>query len=335
MGICGLGLSWRVAAQVLGAPHAIGEALIALAAALFVVLGTIYVLKLFNAPDAVAAEFRNPTTSSQFGSLTIALLLLAVGILPYAPRSALAIWSAGAAGQCLLFLTLLDRWISEPTELGNATPSWLIPIVGNVTATFAGVPLGFPEISWFLFAVGLVFWLTFLPLLLNRLIFHHEPLPGRSAPTLALLVASPAVICLAWLQLTGRVDETYRIILFVALFFVLLVLRLWRLAAHSPISVTWWTYTFPSAALATAVVRYRQQVLGPGPAVLAWGALGMASVVVATVTVASLGSLLATRRPALRVRQVDELTTTPGGGGVLPRRPHKRYAEKSTPESDR
>ena len=180
MGICGLGLSWRVAAQVLGAPHAIGEALIALAAALFVVLGTIYVLKLFNAPDAVAAEFRNPTTSSQFGSLTIALLLLAVGILPYAPRSALAIWSAGAAGQCLLFLTLLDRWISEPTELGNATPSWLIPIVGNVTATFAGVPLGFPEISWFLFAVGLVFWLTFLPLLLNRLIFHHEPLPPQT-----------------------------------------------------------------------------------------------------------------------------------------------------------
>ena len=34
----------------------------------------------------------------------------------------------------------------------------------------------------------------------------------------------------------GRVDETYRIILFAVLFFVLLVLRLWRLAAHSPVS---------------------------------------------------------------------------------------------------
>jgi tellurite resistance protein len=176
-------------------------------------------------------------------------------------------------------------------------------MVGNVTAAFAGVPLGFPEISWFLFAIGLGFWLTFLPLLLNRLIFHHEPLPGRQAPALAVLIASPAVICLAWLELTGRVDETYRIILFVALFFVLLVLRLWRLAAHSPVSVAWWTYTFPSAALATAVVHYREQVLGPGPAVLAWGALGMASVVVATVAVASLRSLLATRRPALQVRQ--------------------------------
>jgi tellurite resistance protein len=214
-------------------------------------------------------------------------------------NSALAIWSVGAAGQCLLLLTLLGWWISEPTELGNSTPSWLIPIVGNATAAFAGVPLGFPETSWFLFAIGLGFWLTFLPLLLNRLIFHHEPLPGQ----LALLVASPAVLCLAWLQLTGRVDETYRIILFTALFFVLLVLRLWRLAAHLPVSVAWWSYTFPSAALATAVLRYRQQMLGPGPAALAWGALGMASVVVAIVAVASLGTLLASRCPARRVRQ--------------------------------
>jgi tellurite resistance protein len=302
MGICGLGLCWRVAAQSLGAPHAIGEGLIALAAALFVVLGAMYILKLFNAPDAVAAEFRNPATSTQFGCLTIALLLLAAGILPYAPRSALAIWSAGAAGQCLLLLSLLGRWISEPTEAGNATPSWLIPIVGNATAPLAGVPLGFPELSWFSFAVGLMFWLTFLPLLLHRLIFHHEPLPGPLAPTLALLVASPAVICLGWLQLTERVDETYRIVLFAALFFVLLVLRLWRLAAHAPVSVVWWTYTFSSAALATAVVRYRQQVPGPGPAVLAWGALGMASLVVATAAAVSLGSLLAIRFPALRVR---------------------------------
>jgi tellurite resistance protein len=235
--------------------------------------------------------------------LTIALLLLAAGILPYAPQSALAIWSVGAAGQCLLLLTLLGRWIYEPTELGNSTPSWLIPIVGNATAAFAGVPLGFPEISWFLFAVGLGFWLTFLPLVINRLIFHHEPLPGQLAPTLALLVASPAVLCLAWLQLTGRVDETYRIILFAALFFFLLVLRLWRLAAHSPVSVAWWSYTFPSAALATAVVRYRQQMLGPGPAALAWGVLGMASVVVAIVAVASLGTLLGGRYPARRARQ--------------------------------
>jgi tellurite resistance protein len=303
MGICGLGLCWRAAARVLNAPHAIGAGLIALAAALFVVLGTMYILKLLNAPEAVAAEFRNPATASQFGCLTIALLLLAAGILPYAPQWGRALWSVGAAGQCLLLLTLVGRWIAELTAVGHATPSWLIPVTGNATAALAGVPLGFPEISWFLFAVGLVLWMTFLPLLLNRLIFHHEPLPGRQAPTLAILVASPAVICLAWQQLTGQVDDIYRIILFAALFFALLVLRLWRLAADSPASLASWIYTFPSAALATAVVRYREHVSGPGPAMLASGAIGVASVIVATAAVSSLRSLFVTQYPALRDRQ--------------------------------
>jgi tellurite resistance protein len=301
MGICGLGLCWLVAAQVLGAPHAIGEGLIALAIALFATLFSIYVLKLFIAPDVVAKEFRDHATSSQFGTLTIALLLLAAGVLPYARQSALAIWSVGAAGQCLLLLILVGRWISEPTRVSDATPAWLIPIVGNATAVLAGVPLGFPEISWFLFAVGLGFWLTFLPILLGRLIFHHEPLPARVAPSLAILVASPAVICLAWLQLTGRVDETYRVILSAALFFVLLVWRLWRLAASAPVSVVSWNYTFPVAVVATAALRYRQHVPGPGTAWLAAGAVAMATVVVATVAVGSLRSLLASRLPGAQI----------------------------------
>jgi tellurite resistance protein TehA-like permease len=38
MGICGLGLSWRAAGQVLAAPRAIGECLIAIGVMLFIVL---------------------------------------------------------------------------------------------------------------------------------------------------------------------------------------------------------------------------------------------------------------------------------------------------------
>jgi tellurite resistance protein len=158
---------------------------------------------------------------------------------------------------CTLFLTLLGRWIAEPTKVSHATPAWLVPIVGNVTATLPDVPLGFHETSWFLLGVGLVSWITFLPLLLHRLIFDEDKLPQRLAPSLAIFVASPAVGCLSWLQLTGRVDAVYRFNLFTALFFALLVLRLWHLAVRAlPVSVAWWAYTFPSAALASALTRY-------------------------------------------------------------------------------
>ena len=149
----------------------------------------------------------------------------------------------------MLFLTLLGRWIAEPTEILHATPAWLVPIVGNVTATLPGGPLGFHETSWFLLAVGLVSWIAFLPLLLHRLIFCEDKSLQRLVPSLAIFVASPAVGCLSWLQLTGRVDAVYRFILFTALFFALLVLRLWQLSVRAlPVSVAWWAAVRSSQA---------------------------------------------------------------------------------------
>jgi hypothetical protein len=45
MGICGLGLSWRAAGQVLAAPRAIGEWLIAVGIMLFIALSALYGIK--------------------------------------------------------------------------------------------------------------------------------------------------------------------------------------------------------------------------------------------------------------------------------------------------
>jgi tellurite resistance protein len=207
---------------------------------------------------------------------------------------ALFLWALGTSGQLALFLTLFGRWIAEPTETTHATPAWLVPIVGNATATLAGVPLGFHETSWFLLAVGLVCWITFMPLLLYRLIFYKDKLPLRLAPSLAIFVSSPAVGCLSWLQLTGRVDAVYRFNLFTALFFTLLVLRLWQLAVRAlPVSVVWWAYTFPSAALASALIRYCEHVPGVGERLLAWAGLALATITVAGLGLTSLRKLLA------------------------------------------
>jgi tellurite resistance protein len=213
MGICGLGLSWRAAGQVLAAPRAIGEWLIAVGVMLFIALSALYGIKTVRDPSIVVAEFRDPRSASNFACITVAVVIVAAAILPHAPSAALFLWALGTGSQLVLFLTLLGRWIAEPTKILHATPAWLVPIVGNVTATLPGVPLGFHETSWFLLAVGLISWIAFLPLLLHRLIFCEDKLPERLAPGLAIFVASPAVGCLSWLQLTGRVDAVYRFIL--------------------------------------------------------------------------------------------------------------------------
>jgi tellurite resistance protein len=150
MGICGLGLSWRAAGQVLAAPRAIGEWLIAVGVMLFIALSGLYGIKTLQNPSIVVAEFRDSRSASNFACITVAVVIVAAAILPHAPSAALFLWALGTGGQLVLFLTLFGRWIGESTEILHATPAWLVPIVGNVTATLAGVSLGFHETSWFL-----------------------------------------------------------------------------------------------------------------------------------------------------------------------------------------
>jgi tellurite resistance protein len=148
---------------------------------LFIALSALYILKTLRGSGDVAAEFRDPSSASNFGCITVAVVLVAAAILPHAPSVALFFWTIGTSGQFVLFLTLFGRWIAEPTEMKHATPAWLILMVGNATATLAGVPLGFHETSWFLLAVGLVSWIAFLPLLLYRLIFCEDQAAAASS----------------------------------------------------------------------------------------------------------------------------------------------------------
>jgi len=67
------------------------------------------------------------------------------------------------------------------------------------------------------------------------------------------------------------------------------VLRLWQLAVRAlPVSVAWWAYTFPSAALASALIRYCQHVPGVGERLLAWAGLASTTIAVAGVGLISL-----------------------------------------------
>src|ERR1700745_3290969 len=97
MGICGLGLAWRAAGQVLAAPRAIGECLIAVGVMLFIALSALYGLHTVRDPSIVVAEFRDPRSASNVACITVAVVLVAAAILPHAPSAALFLWALGTA----------------------------------------------------------------------------------------------------------------------------------------------------------------------------------------------------------------------------------------------
>lgn len=295
MGLSGLGLAWRAAAAALGWPGWPGETLLAGAAACFMLLALAYLAKAARFGAAVATEFQHPVAVNFFPAISISLMLLAGGVLPYERVLADGVWLAGAVLQLVLAVIIMARWIARNFEIHHANPAWFIPVVGNIVAPIVGVRLGYPELSWFFFAVGLTFWLVLFPIVVNRIVFHDQ-LPAQFVPTLFILMAPPAVGFLAYVELNGgHLDGVARVLLFGAVFIALLLMALVRLFLAVPFAVSWWAYTFPSAALALALLRYHQEVGGVVSRALAVLALLVATAIVAGVTARTLAALTGRR----------------------------------------
>ena len=88
MGSAGLAIAWHKAAQLLGWPAIVGQALTVLASGLFVLLCALYGLKAMRHPDAVAAERRHPVKMNFFPTISIGILLLAIAWHGAAPEAA-------------------------------------------------------------------------------------------------------------------------------------------------------------------------------------------------------------------------------------------------------
>ncbi|MBL8589613.1 MAG: hypothetical protein JNK46_13850, partial [Methylobacteriaceae bacterium] len=203
MGIGGLGMAWREAARVFGAPAAIGEALMGLAAATWLVIFALHLMRLMRHRDAFAADMKHPIRSAFAGAATIGLMLVAAAARPFAEAVAAAIWLVAVVGHLALGAALVRGLLLAPREAATLTPALLIPLVGNILAPLIGARLGFASLSWMLFGIGALLWAMIQPVILWRLIVG-PPLMDRLRPTLVILLAPPAVGSLALAALTGE-----------------------------------------------------------------------------------------------------------------------------------
>lgn len=209
MGLAGLSLAWARAAVVLDVPAVIGETLFWVSFVVYVAVLVAYVAKLIRHPQAVRDELAHPVRLSFVPTITIALLLLAAAGQHTATSLAEVLWWVGAGGQLLLTLYVLSAWMNRPTfALDHVTPAWFIPVVGMVVVPLAGVRFADVEVSWFFFGVGVTFWIPLLALVLSRLFVHDRPVPQRLLPTLAVLIAPPAVASVAYLRLVPEAGDT-------------------------------------------------------------------------------------------------------------------------------
>ncbi len=258
MGITGLGLAWRAAAEALGLTKVIGETLIIVGAILGAFLVCAYGLKILMRRDSFWRDVQDPNVSNYFSTLTFAIMLVAAGVLKYTNGAALVCWLIAAPFHFVLTIRQIRLWVTHNHEITASNPSWFLPVGGCLLAPDLGFRFGFVELSWALFSLGFLYWILLFGIVLNRIIFHDQ-LPTRYIPTLFIIIAPPALGFMSYQTLMGgEIDAFARILFYSALATTMLVFSLVRLFSQLPFALSWWAYTFPLDAMTIAAWRYGQ-----------------------------------------------------------------------------
>lgn len=291
-----------------GAAHALGVAMVALAAVLAVALGVPYVGRWVVHPQAALADLRSPVAGALYGTFPGGILVLAVGVATVGPSvaSASAVSTLVAAlavpGIALAFLVsvVFAYLLFVAPEVGPQTANggWFIPPVVNIIVPLVLLPFlpsagpdGAVTIllaGYAFFGMGLLLFLLVASLLYDRLVFH--PLPAAPlAPSLWIGLGPVGVGTLVLLRLaqagsalwgsSAPVVATLSNLTATALW----GFGLWWLAAAAmllggylrrgrlPFGIGWWAFTFPLGAYAAATLalaRAWDSALLEGAAVL-------------------------------------------------------------------
>ena len=253
MGVAGLAIATLKFENAYGFGHIASMVLTGLSGLIWLLVFSGYLIKLLRYPEEVTAELNHPIRLSFFPTSTIGLLLISIALLGSLPLAAQLLWWLGVVGQLAFTLLILDRWLhKEHFKTEHNSPAWFIPIVGNILVPVAGVELGYAEISYFFFAIGILFWLPLLGITLNRA-FFFAPMPKKLLPTLFILIAPPAVAFISWLKIhDGGLDDFGVVLYYFAMFMVLMLISQFKRFLGLPFALPWWAFTFPLAAATIA-----------------------------------------------------------------------------------
>ncbi len=157
MGLAGTTIAVEKTEHLWGWSIAPSSYLLAFTAMVYALIAFAYLAKFLFHRQHVIDEFNNPIRMSFFPTMSIGMLLLSIAALSRYPVISLYLWAIGSAAQLLFTLVILSTWMHhEKFQVQHSNPAWFIPIVGNILVPTAGVPMGFPEVSWFYFSFGII-----------------------------------------------------------------------------------------------------------------------------------------------------------------------------------
>jgi tellurite resistance protein len=256
LGLIGLGGSWRAAHELWALPRVVGETLMFAGCLVWFVLLILFVVKWIVSVEAGLSEARHPVQCCFIGLVGVSTMLVAIALQPYAHRTALAVFAAGAIFTLGFALWRTGAlWQGERDHAATTPVLYLPTVAGSFVTAIAASALGFADWGRFAFGAGIFSWLAVESVLLHRL-YTVTTLPPALRPTLGIQLAPPTVGALAYLSVTsGPPDVVVYGLVGYGLLQSLLLARLLPWILQQPLSPAYWSFSFGLTALATALLR--------------------------------------------------------------------------------
>lgn len=251
MGLGGLCVAYESLNKLLKLSQSVGFVLNAFTSVVFAFISFIYVIKIIKFPNEVRAELNHPIKINFFAAFAISLLLLAI-VFKNNASAHFGLFYTGLVAQTFMSFYVVASWINRNLEIKHSNPAWFIPIVGNLLVITAAQ--GKDSYLWFYFSFALFFYIVLFIIIFYRILFCDQ-LPAKFMPTLFIFIAPPSVAFIDYIKLTGNFNEFSMFFLSLAIFFGILVLFMYKNFLKLKFFLSWWAFTFPTAALCIALIK--------------------------------------------------------------------------------
>jgi tellurite resistance protein len=299
LGLAGLAALWLYGSDAFDAPAAVGDLLMLLAAATWVVVTTAY---LRQGVRQILADARDAAVGPFLAAPVMTALVLGAALSSQAPAAGRVVIVIALVAGVLVFGWLTGQWLTRGVEEKSFGPAFYLPGggIGWVGAEAAST-VGLHSTAAAFFGMGAVSWVFISSILLKRMRVRRRLSPAL-IPTLALGLAPPVVAGNAYFVIhPGSPDKLAFGLAGYAAVMAAAQVRLFPLYRALSFTASFWAFTFPSAALATLALRWLALEHPVGAEVCAWILIAAVTVLVGlmaarTIVAGARGDLVDGRR---------------------------------------
>jgi len=267
LGLLGLASALRLGLGRMGWDQGLGDLAAGLVVALWAFAAVAYGVKLARRPGVVMEDLRVLPGRSGLATLTMGGMVTAGLVAVYSAPAGAVLLVLALAGHGVLALLLARLLLTLPPEARAVNPTLHLSFVGFIVGAAPALALGWGLLAELLFWAALPVAVGIWGLSLRQFVAAVPPAPLR--PLLAIHLAPAALLALV----AGLMGKPMLADLFVGLGAVsaLILLAAARWVTASGPSPLWGAFTFPLAALASAMLVAGGLWLWPGLLLLAVG----------------------------------------------------------------